>query len=74
MSRKRKFIQISKEDENLNDLSYFNHCLLQIKEQRELKNENGKMIQKLFMNPAEGRTLQSLNLKFKGVINMYFAK
>ena len=51
-----------------------NHCLLQIKEQKECENENGKMTQKLFINKAEERTLLSLNLKVKGVINISLAK
>ena len=42
-----------------------NHCLLEIKEQKELKNENGKMTQKLFMNPADEITLLSINKKSK---------
>ena len=45
-----------------------------IKEQKEWKNENGRMTQKLFMNRSEERTLLSLNLKFKGAINLSVEK
>ena len=74
MSRKRKFYKISKELRIQMIRVQCNHCLLQIKEQKEWKNENGKMTQKLFMNLAEERTLLFLNLNFKGAINTSLAK
>ena len=74
MSRKRKFHQISKEDENSNDSSSIEPLPTPNKGTKKWKNENGKMIQKLFMNPAEGRTLLSLNLKFIEAINIFLAK
>ena len=74
MSRKRKFHQISKEDKNSNDSSSIEPLPTSNKGTKRMKNENGKMIQKLFMNPAEGRTLLSLNLKFIEAINIFLAK
>ena len=74
MSIKRKFYQISKEDENSNDSSSMQQLPTPNKGTKRMKNENGKITQKLFMNPAEERTLLSLRLKFKGDINISLAK
>ena len=75
MSRKRKFhinIKIRWEFKWFE----FNVTIAysKIKEQKEFKNENGRMTQKLFMNRSEERTLLSLNLKFKGAINLSLEK
>ena len=74
MSRKIKFHQISKEDEISNDSSSMQPLPTPNKGTKRMKNENEKMTKKLFMNREEERTLLSLNLKFKGAINISLAK
>ena len=74
MSGKWKFHQISKEDENSNDSSSIQQLTTPNKGKKRKKKWEWGDDQKLFMNPAEERTLLSLISKFKWVINIFSEK